>query len=132
MMNTAKRPSSKWLNPKFSLMKKIIAILAVVTGIGFITPSESSARDYCHHDRRIVSYHSCGAPVYAVYHVHGRDRYGRPVGHWVTQNVSHSSCGSCYPRSRSHHGHHHHSHRPTLPVPPHHRAAASFFFGFGR
>ncbi|TDU81151.1 hypothetical protein EI77_00453 [Prosthecobacter fusiformis] len=120
--------------PKFILMKKIIAILAVVTGIGFLTPSESSARDYCHNDRRVVSYHPCGAPIYAVYHVHGHDRYGHPIGHWVTQHTSHSSCRSCYSRSSHHHDHHHDSHHrgPSFPVPPHHRAAASFFFGFGR
>lgn len=120
---------------KFIPMKKIIAILAVVTGIGFITPTESSARDYCHNDRRIVSYHPCGAPIYSVYQICGRDRYGHPIGHWVTQRTSHSSCRSCYSRS-SHHGHghghghgHHSSSRPSFPIPPHHRAAASFFFG---
>lgn len=115
-------------------MKKIIAILAVVTGIGFLAPAESSARDYCHNDRRIVSYHSCGTPVYSVYQVFGRDRYGRPIGRWVTQSSGHS-CGRCYSRSSHHgHGHHYSRHRSVLPtpVPPHHRAAASFFFGFGR
>lgn len=104
----------------FKLMKKIIAILAVVTGIGFITPSESSARDYCHNDRRIVSYRSCGAPVYATYQVYGRDHCGRPIGRWVTVQTSHSSCGTCYPRS-SHHGHGSH-HRSS-------RSGFSFFFG---
>ncbi|MEN3940003.1 hypothetical protein WJU23_01835 [Prosthecobacter sp. SYSU 5D2] len=116
-------------------MKKIIAILAVVTGIGFLAPAESSARDYCHNDRRVVSYHSCGTPVYSVYQVYGRDRYGRPLGRWVTQSAGHGSCGRCYSRSshRGHgHGYHYSGHRPVLPVPPHHRVASSFFFGFGR
>lgn len=114
-------------------MKKILALLAVAAGVGFIAPEQSSARDYCHNDRRIVSYHRCGAPIYSVYQICGRDRYGRPVGHWVTQHTSHSSCRSCNPRRGYSHSH---SHRddcgPRLPVPPHHRAAASFFFGFGR
>jgi hypothetical protein len=117
-------------------MKKIIAILAVVTGIGFLAPAESSARDYCHNDRRVVSYHSCGTPVYSVYQVYGRDRYGRPMGRWVTQSRSHGACGQCDSRShRGHghgHGHYHGSRRSVMPVPPHHRAAASFIFGFGR
>jgi len=113
-------------------MKKIIAILAVVTGIGFFTPTESSARDYCHNDRRIVSYHSCGAPVYSVYQVYGRDRWGRPIGRWVTQSVSHSSCRTCYPSYSSGHHHHHHyssSYRTVVPVSP---RRTGFFFSFGR
>lgn len=112
-------------------MKKLIALFAIATGIGFITPTESSARDYCHNDRRVVGYHSCGAPIYSVYHVHGYDRYGHPVGHWVTDRSSHSGCRSCYSRSSYSRSRHHH-HGPVIPVPPHHRAAASFFFGFGR
>lgn len=120
--------------PKFTPMKKIIAILAVVTGIGFLAPAESSARDFCHNDRRVVSYHSCGTPVYSVYQVYGRDRFGRPIGRWVTQSAGHGSCGRCYSRSR-HRGpvHYHPAPRPVvLPMPPHHRAATSIFFGFGR
>lgn len=122
--------------PTFIPMKKIIAILTVVTAIGFLTPSESSARDYCHTDRRVVSYHACGAPIYSVYQICGRDRYGNPVGHWVTQQVNHSSCRSCYPSSgHDGHGHHHghssHGHRPSFSGPPHHRTA-DVFFGFGR
>ncbi len=134
MSNRAKLGRVETSEPKFTLMKKIIALLAVATGIGFLSPSESSARDYCHNDRRIVSYHPCGAPIYSVYQICGRDRYGNPVGHWVTLNTSHSSCRACYSRSSHHdhdHGHSHHSssHGPGFPFPPHHGAAASFFFG---
>ncbi len=129
-------PSEATEHAVHTLMKKLIALLAVATGIGFIAPAESSARDYCHNDRRIVSHHSCGAPIYSVYQVCGHDRWGRPMGRWVTQHVSHSSCRSCYPRHGYGHGHHHHGHssryRSGPPMPPHHRAAASFFFGFGR
>lgn len=119
-------------------MKTIIALLALAAGTGFITPSESSARDYCHNDRRIISYHPCGTPIYSVYQICGYDRFGNPVGHWVTQNVSHGSCRSCYSRSHHHHDDHDHGHGhghyrssrgPSLPIPPHHRAAARFFFG---
>lgn len=113
-------------------MKKIIAILAVVTGLGFVAPTESSARDYCHNDRRVVSYLPCGRPVYSVYQIYGRDHCGRPLGQWVTQHVNHSACGTCNPRPvcpPSYHGSHHR--RPSFPVPPHHRAA-SFIFSFGR
>lgn len=111
-------------------MKKVLALLAVLTVAGIAAPTVASAYDDCYH-RRVVSYLPCGRPVYAVYEVCGHDRYGRPHGRWVTQHSS-CGCGVCRPRHySSHRGHHHHSHRPALPVPPHHRAA-SFFFSFGR
>lgn len=83
-------------------MKYIIAIIAALTVIGFTVPETASANPYSHGSRRVVSYRSCGAPIYAVYQV---SYYrGCPVGRWVTQNTS-CGCSVCNPRT-SHHGSH--------------------------
>ncbi len=66
-------------------MKSILALLAAVTVFGIAAPSTSQAGDYCHPgSRRVVSYLSCGTPVYATWQICGYDRYGNPQGHWVT------------------------------------------------
>lgn len=107
-------------------MKKIIAILAILIGIGFITPAESSARDYHLNDRRIVRYHPCGTPIYAVYTVTKRDKYGRVIQRgWVTESANHSYCRACYPRSSYGHDHRRDDYRPGPPRRP----SGGFFFG---
>ncbi|MCB1227819.1 MAG: hypothetical protein KDK99_18520 [Verrucomicrobiales bacterium] len=93
-------------------MKKLLAILAAITAIGITLPATASADHSC--NRRIVSYTSCGRPVYAYYQIVGYDRCGHPVGQWVTQNAN-CSCSRCNSHSHhsshsSHHGWSHSSH----------------------
>ncbi len=115
-------------------MKKALAILAAMTAIGFTLPAEAEANH-----RRIVSYTSCGRPVYSVYQIMGYDRCGNPVGRWVTQSA-HCGCNSCNPRHR-HHNHHAHSgfrnnggYNSGVCNPGHgHRGSSGgFYFRFGR
>lgn len=119
-LNTRSVASSDNTEHPFKLMKKIIALLAVVTGIGFLSPSESNARDHHRHypgERRVISRHSCGDPIYAVYTVR-RDRHGHVIStDWVRQ--SHR----CRYDRHDHHDHHHHD-GPSR--------RSGFFFSFGR
>lgn len=116
-------------------MKKILSITAALTVIGFALPSETQAFDRCHtpSTTRIISRTPCGQPVYATYQVYGRDRFGHPVGRWVTQRSSHT-CGVCNPRPACPpsygHGHHHRVVAPAPICPP--RSGVSWFFSFGR
>ncbi|MBL9143538.1 MAG: hypothetical protein JNM99_07610 [Verrucomicrobiaceae bacterium] len=75
-------------------MKSILAILTLLTALFVIAPS-AEAYDGC--NRRIVSYTSCGRPIYATYQFYGYDRCGNPVGRWVTES-SRCSCSVCNPR----------------------------------
>jgi hypothetical protein len=109
-------------------MKHILALLAVLSVIAFI-PSQASAHD-CG-SRRVVSYTSCGRPVYAVYQVCGYDRCGNPIGHWVTQSYR-CGCSVCNPRpvySPPYHGHGHSHGRPSCDYPV---RRGGFYFSFGR
>ena len=107
-------------------MKKILALVAAATTLGFAVPSETQAWDRCSTPHsRIVSYLPCGRPVYAVYQIYGHDRCGNPVGRWVTQR-SICGCNTCSPRS-SYHGHS--GFRPACPPS---RGGTSWSFSFGR
>ncbi len=109
-------------------MKKILALVAAATTLGFAVPSETQAWDRCSTPHsRIISYLPCGRPVYAVYQIYGRDRCGNPVGRWVTQHTS-CGCSTCSPRSH-YHGHSHGGYRPSCPPS---RGGVSWSFSFGR
>lgn len=113
-------------------MKKILILLAVAATMGIVAPTAAEAWDGCHPQRHIVSYLPCGRPVYSVYQVYGRDRWGRPVGRWVNERAT-CGCHTCRPRV---------VHRPAVCPPPvvYHRPVyqpapvrgASWFFSFGR
>ncbi len=106
-------------------------------------PQSASADPYCHGSRRIVSYHPCGAPIYAVYQV--SYYHGRPYAQWVTQNTP-CGCSSC---NRSSHGRgssffgtgSHFGGRPSFgrpsyntcpPQRPSYGRSSGIFFRFGR
>ncbi len=72
---------------------KHIAVLIAVLGAFFAIPTSANAD--C--ARRIVSYTTCGRPIYAHYEVYGYDRCGNPVGRWVTDWFR-CSCDVCNPR----------------------------------
>ncbi|MCA1963913.1 MAG: hypothetical protein LDL31_08220 [Prosthecobacter sp.] len=127
-------------------MKTILSLAAALTFIGFALPSETQAWDHCATPAtRIISYTPCGRPVYAIYQVYGRDRWGNPLGRWVTQQSGHT-CGVCNPRPVCPPSYGHGYHRPIVaPVPvcpprpivaptpvcpP--RSSVSWFFSFGR
>lgn len=76
-------------------MKYILALIAAFAVVGFAMPEKASAFDACHGARRIVSYHPCGAPIYAVYHVTCTPWGQR--GQWITQNRS-CGCSRCNAR----------------------------------
>lgn len=117
-------------------MKTILTILAVSSVLGFASPSEIQARDFCSHGHtRVVSYLPCGRPIYAVYQVYGYDRCGNPVGHWVTQRES-CGCSRCSPPRH---------YAPSCPPErgfsgssaglsghSYHGSGRSWFFSFGR
>ncbi len=109
-------------------MKKILALVAAVTTLGFAVPSETQAWDQCNHHTRIVSYLPCGRPVYAVYQIYGHDRCGNPLGRWVTQRSS-CGCSVCNPRSH-HHCPSHNGYSRIYSPPP--RSGVSWSFSFGR
>ncbi|HCN29147.1 MAG TPA: hypothetical protein DIT64_10410 [Verrucomicrobiales bacterium] len=113
-------------------MKKTLLIITAAAALGAAAPTSAEAWDACHSHSRVVSYLPCGRPVYAVYQVYGRDRWGQPVGRWVTQ---HSACGcrACRPPVVVH--------RPVCPPPvvyhppvcaPVPSRSVSWFFSFGR
>ncbi|MDB6003932.1 MAG: hypothetical protein JWR15_919 [Prosthecobacter sp.] len=52
--------------------------------MGAATPSYARPSPF-HDQRRIVSYLPGHIPVYAVYQMVGRDRWGHPMYRWVTQ-----------------------------------------------
>jgi hypothetical protein len=116
-------------------MKKILALVAAATAIGFAVPAESQAWDRCSSGHtRIVSYRPCGRPIYANYVVCGYDRCGNPIGHWVTQREA-CGCYRCNPRSTGYcppHAHHGHfgGYRQVPVCPP--RSGVSWSFSFGR
>lgn len=87
-------------------MKKLLTLLAIVTGLAVMAPADSQARDHRSYGRSY--WHNCGAcntPLYRERTVIGRDRFGRPVLGWRT--VGHN----CRPPHRHHqHRHHHHHH----------------------
>jgi len=112
-------------------MKKLIALVLAVAALGALTPTQSQARDSHHSHRRITGHHSCGRPVYSVYQVYGRDYWGRPLGHWVSDPRA-CGCHVCQPRffapacpPQVHYGPPVHYHRPV-------QQGVSWFFSFGR
>jgi hypothetical protein len=112
-------------------MKKILALLAVLTVSGIAAPSVSQAWDRCSSgfQPRVVSYLPCGRPVYAVYQVYGYDRCGNPLGRWVTQREA-CGCNACNPRPHCAPSHGHFGHAPF--VPSHRSRGVSWSFSFGR
>ena len=76
-------------------MKHILGLLTVLSVVAFTAPSAKAD----HSNRRVVSYTSCGRPVYASYQVYGYDRCGNPIGRWVTES-SYCGCEVCHPRPR--------------------------------
>jgi hypothetical protein len=113
-------------------MKHILATLTVLSAIAFTAPS-ADAYDGCN-QQRIVSYTTCGRPVYAVYQIYGHDRCGNPIGRWVTQS-SRCGCSVCNPRPvyqpncDQGHGHSHGSNQSGYQYP---RRSVGFSFSFGR
>lgn len=67
-------------------MKTLLYLLTAVSVLGVATPSFAHPSPF-HNQRRIVSYLPGGVPVYAVYQMVGRDRWGHPIYRWVTQPV---------------------------------------------
>lgn len=130
LSNKVIHSSSDALNPKFRIMKKILLLLAVAASMGIVAPTSAEAWDGCHPQRRIVSYLPCGRPVYSVYQVYGRDRWGQPVGRWVNEHAA-CGCNTCRPRIV-----HRPVHRPVCPPPVYHAPVpsrgVSWFFSFGR
>jgi hypothetical protein len=59
-------------------MKKIIALLATVLGLGLLTPTTAEAGGRC---RSYVDH--CGYTVYSEYRCVGRDYHGCPIYRWV-------------------------------------------------
>lgn len=95
-------------------MKKIVLLLSVLLVAPFLVPATAEARHGSH--QRIISYQSCGAPVYQVHEFVGYDRCGRPVYRTFTRSGcrcrSHSHYraprhGGYCPPPRHHHPHHH-------------------------
>lgn len=95
-------------------MKYSLALLAAVAALGIFTPVSASAHDHC--ERRIVGYTASGYPIYSVYQIYGYDRFGNPLGRWVTES-------SCEPGYRGGYGYsgyrgHDYPRRPSIPLPP--------------
>ena len=115
-----------------TIMKRTLAILAALTTIGLTLPSEVKADWGCNHGaRRVISYTTCGRPIFATYRIIGYDRCGNPVGQWVTDR-SNCGCNTCSPRRPAFSGHDHH--QPNF-CPPNNgfgRSSGGFFFRFGR
>jgi hypothetical protein len=105
------------------------ALIILITAISALTIAVPEAQADC--NRRIVSYTSCGRPIYAIYQVVGYDRCGHPIGRWVTQS-SYCGCDICHPRPRydyrapsCDHDRHYHSYSPSY-------RSGGFYFSFGR
>lgn len=99
-------------------MKKTMTFLAAACALTLLPLNNANAD--CNH-ARITGYTPCGQPIYAYFHVHGYDRCGNPVGHWVSQYPNSCRCRSG--GGHSHSGHHHgSSHRPS--------SGWNFFFRF--
>lgn len=120
-------------------MKTLLAIVAAAAAFGIAAPTSVKADPGCSHGQtRVVGYTSWGAPIIAVYHVHGYDRYGHPIGHWVTQPAPvRPSCppsyGGGYPGGYGGgYGGHHHHHGSSGGYYGRPRSGVSFSFGFGR
>jgi hypothetical protein len=119
-------------------MKHILILIAALSTLGVLAPTTAQAD----HGTRIVSYTSCGRPIYAVYQICGYDRCGHPIGHWVTQHVS-CGCSVCNPRpvyQPSYGGHSHYS-QPSYGYHfgsssrsscDNHQSSGGFHFSFGR
>lgn len=107
-------------------MKKILTLLAIVTGFAVMAPADTQARDYRSSYGRSFSHscRTCGTGVYRERVIVGRDRYGRPISSWRT--VGHH----CRPQYRHynhpHHKHHHKHHHN------HGRGGPIIYPGFGR
>ena len=111
-------------------MKYAFLVIAAIAALFVVVPSSAEARDYCAGDRRIISY-SHGRPVYAVYQVVGYDRYGRPVGRWVTVGSSYRG-GYCPPsRYPTGYGYGHGYGSSYCPPSYHRRSGSSVHFSFG-
>lgn len=115
-------------------MKTLLAIIAAAAAFGIAAPTSAKADPRCSHGQtRVVGYTSWGAPIIAVYHVHGYDRCGQPIGHWVTQPAPvRPGCGPSYGGGYGggYSGHHHHG--PSRGYYSRPRGGVSFSFGFGR
>lgn len=121
MLNRRGNASSNLMNTKFKLMKTILTLLAMAATIGFITPTESDARPKTG-ARRVVAYHSCGAPIVEVFTIYDRSRSGKILdAGWRRQphycNYDRRGRG----RDHDHHDHHHDG--------PRRRGGVSFSFG---
>ncbi len=117
-------------------MKTLLAIVAAAAAFGIAAPTSAKADPRCSHGQtRVVGYTSWGAPIMAVYHVHGYDRWGQPIGHWVTQPAPvRPGCGpgpGFGPGFSGGYGGHHH-HGPSRGYYGRPRSGVSFSFGFGR
>ena len=107
-------------------MKKIILLLSIFLVAPFLMPTTAEARHGSY--QRIVSYKSCGAPVYQVHQFVGYDHCGAPIYRTYTRS-------NCRCRSHSYHSRHHHG-RSYCPPPRHHhhhsRSSGSISFFFSR
>ena len=133
VLNNSGGVASICSEPWFNIMKHILALLALFSVFTFLAPS-ATAYDGC--ARRVVSYTSCGRPIYAHYEVYGYDRCGSAVGRWVTDWYR-CSCAVCNPRpvysypsyggGYSTGGDTHHRHSCDYP-----QRRSGFYFSFGR
>lgn len=130
-MNNGFRAASICSESQFNPMKYILVLVALFTVFtSMATPA--MARDAC--ARRVVSYTSCGRPIYARYEVYGYDRCGNALGRWVTESYR-CGCSTCNPRpvysspswGGSGGGHHNHNHGCEYP-----QRRSGFYFSFGR
>ncbi len=75
-------------------MKPILALLALLFAFTFLAPTANAHDGY---RRRVVSYTTCGRPIYAHFEIYGYDRCGSAMGRWVTDWYR-CSCSTCSPR----------------------------------
>ncbi len=128
LLNSFHGLSSEAANHKFNTMKRALFILITAISALTIAVPVAQADGSC----RIVSYTSCGRPIYARYQVVGYDRCGQPIGRWVTES-SHCGCEVCNPRPRydyrgpscDHDQDSHSSHGSSY-------RSGGFYFSFGR
>ena len=83
-------------------MKKIVLFLSIFLVAPFLMPTEAEARHGSY--TRIISYHSCGAPVYQVHQFVGYDHCGTPRYRIYTR--SNCRCGSRHHYAPPRHHHH--------------------------